>query len=386
MLNQKKINNEQLKKYIVQLNEMSDVNLSELTWGTNLHTIENTEKRDGFIDIAISNLERIIDITGSKEDELLINYCEHIETVLADYNDLTYNLEDSDFTKDETEARDLIKELSQNFDREFFELEKTIEQLEMESIVFHDDNFVKMKTLLGEYQIDLEKVKEYLDKQTKIKSKIEKFDMHLTQMKQTQNSFNEMNERINYIYEQIEENSKQSAEYLEKMREDIDLKSLAKSAKVFDLLKKNFQKREWAWLSFLGLSIISIFVVIVVSFSYFPENLDNKISLNTFYHAIKRLIFIIPLSVVAKISLGKYNVERNLRIIYEHRMKLMNQYDDFDKEINDQEVKTKLKIDMMKYLFTDPYTGLLNNHNANDLAVSPIVNIIESLSKGQTPK
>ena len=82
-----------------------------------------------------------------------------------------------------------------------------------------------------------------------------------------------------------------------------------------------------------------------------------------------------------RISLKKYNLERNLKIIYDHRATVLEQYKTFENSIgDDREAKNLFRLEIAKYIFTDPLTGYISDSQTTDLNVNPIVNIAEKLA------
>jgi hypothetical protein len=97
----------------------------------------------------------------------------------------------------------------------------------------------------------------------------------------------------------------------------------------------------------------------------------------------KRLLLITTPALAMRVTLGKYNLERNLRIVYDHRNTVLDQYRVFENAISDDDLdsKNRLRLEVVKFVFSDPATGYLEEPGGRDLSVSPVVNLIEQMGR-----
>jgi hypothetical protein len=98
--------------------------------------------------------------------------------------------------------------------------------------------------------------------------------------------------------------------------------------------------------------------------------------------AIKRLLLIAVLGALAKVALSKFNLERNLRIIYAHRTAVLEQFTKFESAIGneDREAKNQFRLEIARLVFSDPETGY-TGAAASEFNVNPAVSIAERVAK-----
>ena len=125
---------------------------------------------------------------------------------------------------------------------------------------------------------------------------------------------------------------------------------------------------------FIGFIIGSVVLLFLIDFSY---GSTSEIITNVF----KKILLIGLPALLMRICIKKYNLERNLKIIYDHRATVLEQYKNFENAIgDDREAKNLFRLEIAKYIFTDPITGYIGDSQVADLSVNPIVNIAEKLA------
>ncbi|MGJ4734890.1 hypothetical protein [Leptospira levettii] len=155
--------------------------------------------------------------------------------------------------------------------------------------------------------------------------------------------------------------------------------SLTLSENKFNTLYKNhlFFEKLWHSLSVIFTSFLSIFLIYV----YWNFDPIFDLDIEIIFKLIKNGIIIIPLTFLIRLSIGKYNLERNLRIIYQHRMLIFEQYKYFENGfMDDPETRSKFLLNLSQLLFSDPQTGYINDSN-NDINFNPIISIAEKIAK-----
>ncbi len=156
------------------------------------------------------------------------------------------------------------------------------------------------------------------------------------------------------------------------------IKTLKESAGSFDKLRENHSKFEKRWFTAFCISIILIFISVVLIFTI---DLNGNSTSQIIANLIKKVLIIGVPALMMRISLKKYNLERNLKIIYDHRATVLEQYKTFENSIgDDREAKNLFRLEIAKYIFTDPMTGYISDSQTTDLNVNPIVNIAEKLA------
>jgi hypothetical protein len=95
----------------------------------------------------------------------------------------------------------------------------------------------------------------------------------------------------------------------------------------------------------------------------------------------RKILVITTAAVFVRLALGKYNAERNLRIIYDHRGAVLGQYTLFESAIGDDAdgrvAKNQFRLELAKYIFTDPATGYISSEAAADININPVISMIE---------
>jgi len=214
-------------------------------------------------------------------------------------------------------------------------------------------------------------------------------------------------------FEQIIVNSEKKRKELEKVLSNEQDKSIVSGVnegiETFDKLGKIYKISERSW--FIALVIFAILTISSLSYIIFwmPQfnknetfiqtinnidstkikDVDQKLILdnsksdtseNFISYLIKKIMILIVPLVFFKICMSKYNTERHLRIIYDHRAIVLQQYRDFENAIGDDSTsKNQLRMEIAKYIFSDPQTGYIKDSSANEVNFNPVINLLESL-------
>lgn len=147
----------------------------------------------------------------------------------------------------------------------------------------------------------------------------------------------------------------------------------------FTRLRDLHKTREFRW--FVGMCIFSLVTVIAIYFSV-AVDVDTTNLQSTIFGLFRRVLYISTPAVFMKLCLSKYNLERNLRIIYDHRHTVLDQYLVFENAIpeTDSDGKGKLRLEMARVIFSDPHTGYAQTNSASELNINPVVNTIEKVA------
>ena len=167
---------------------------------------------------------------------------------------------------------------------------------------------------------------------------------------------------------------------LKALRDKLSKFSTDEAADNFSALAGNHKTREsnWFW-AFIIASVVTVGCIIwaAVSFQTSP-NLGVVIG-----EFLKRALVISTPAIFMKVCLGKYNLERNLRIIYNHRDTVLNQYRVFEASIGDDNVdaKNQFRLEIARVIFDDPETGYTKANSSNDININPVLSTIEKVAK-----
>jgi hypothetical protein len=159
-------------------------------------------------------------------------------------------------------------------------------------------------------------------------------------------------------------------------------------SKVFQKSRSHHQIYEFVWLLCCIATIIAISTLI---HSIYNTTIVVEASKNIYIEIghiiITNFLILSLLSVLLKISISRYLTERHLRIIYNHRVNVLDMYDTFEAGIDkSSEAINNMRIELAKYMFSDPNFGASQNINHGDLSVSPIINIAEKIASKSNDK
>ena len=189
---------------------------------------------------------------------------------------------------------------------------------------------------------------------------------------------------------EYEEQAKNSAAEISKLLKSMKSQTVQKgvdtSAGEFDELFNHHKDYEDNWL--LAVMASAGLLVVTVAYVLFFDPTPPKDSTNT-YHAIqlfKRAFLVSIPAVFLRLSLTKYNTERALRIVYRHRGKVLEQFRSFEDGISDDsQAKDQFRLEIAKYIFSDPESGYSSKNKAasTEVNVNPIVSAAEKLSNSK---
>lgn len=203
--------------------------------------------------------------------------------------------------------------------------------------------------------------------------KLFKHDQLISDNDSLDEALSQAREKISTINEDYEK----SKSVLGNIRDLSMVKTLKESAGTFDTLRTNHSDQETVWRNiFIGSAIALIISVIAIYFVEFDTTSVGTIISD----AIKKLLLISISGLAVKISLKKYNLERNLKILYDHRATVLQQYQNFENSIgDDQEAKNAFRLEIAKYIFSDPKTGYISDDKGGEVSINPIVNLAEKI-------
>lgn len=179
--------------------------------------------------------------------------------------------------------------------------------------------------------------------------------------------------------EEIREREKEIELILENLRSGISHESNEVAKSEFGDLAKSYGDREFNWfLALIASSILLVIAVIYAANASIPESATVQ---EFAFSAFRRLLYISVSAVFVRISLNKYNTERHLRIIYDHRKSSLNQFQIFENSIpeDDHDAKHSLRLEMARVLFSDPATGYNNGSSKSELNINPVVAAAEKM-------
>ena len=95
----------------------------------------------------------------------------------------------------------------------------------------------------------------------------------------------------------------------------------------------------------------------------------------------RTIVLSIPL-IFLRLALTKFNSERNLRIVYEHRQTVLDLFEYFETGIGeDAQSRSNFRLQVAKLVLSDPTSGYLGKDNSTDVNINPMVTLIEKAMK-----
>ncbi len=177
----------------------------------------------------------------------------------------------------------------------------------------------------------------------------------------------------------IASSSKEAIQILDRLRKALVEITTLKAQSSYANRAKKLRWSEGIWLIVMVGGIGGIAYVL---FKLMAERIDpNKVA-EAVAILIRHLLQLSFYGIIARLALVRYNTERHLRLVYEHRDTVLQQYGEIDTALlDDKEARGQLRLALAKYLFTDPQTGLIDDRAAPDFNVSPIIAIAENATK-----
>lgn len=145
---------------------------------------------------------------------------------------------------------------------------------------------------------------------------------------------------------------------------------MERNSEHFETLKNDHNKHERFWALIICLSAACLGWTVSLLFTMsISEEFSYQEAANIF-----RRIILASLPVAAlKISIAKYNTERSLYITYSHRQEVLAQYNVFEAGLGDDtQGKSQLRLEVAKYIFSDPKTGYTAEPQGSEFNFSAI--------------
>lgn len=169
---------------------------------------------------------------------------------------------------------------------------------------------------------------------------------------------------------------------LDNLREKASEKAVATGTSGFEVLANRHRRFQVGWfISFVGFALAALGAVLASVIVPFPPGEWQEVTGALF----RRVLGISVLGVAVKVCLAKFNVERHLKITYDHRGTVLEQFRTFEAAIGDTDpaAKNALRLEIAKYIFADPQTGLADKGQA-EFNVAPVINLMERATGRET--
>lgn len=183
--------------------------------------------------------------------------------------------------------------------------------------------------------------------------------------------------------EEILENARASADQIQAMLADSQRASTQRNVDIAsvgfgNMLEKHQKFARWWFGGMCVFASLTIWAVIHILFvGEGPANYTESIVPYIF----KKILMIAAPVAALKLCLSKFNLERNLQILYDHRQTVLDQYPAFDNAIADDDAKNQFRLEVAKFIFSDPATGYLAQKSGSELNINPVIGAVEKASR-----
>ncbi|PJZ52517.1 hypothetical protein [Leptospira adleri] len=181
---------------------------------------------------------------------------------------------------------------------------------------------------------------------------------------------------------EVKKTASEAAKILNSLRDKISSKVVDEAGNNFKNLQAEHSRYETGWFISFVISIIVLFVSVGVSLFCYPFPEDASVAKIIKYTLEKMVLIFLP-SLVTKISLSKYRTERHLNFLYSHRSTVLSQFKEFENSISDSQDKNQFRLEIAKYLFSDPQTGYVKDSLTTDLNFNPIISVMEKFGNSK---
>ena len=182
--------------------------------------------------------------------------------------------------------------------------------------------------------------------------------------------------------EKVKKDSAAAEKLLSAAQKKTVQKGVDESASQFRNLVDSHRSFEWSWFwaMLVSAALFAGTIAYLVLTNNAGEGFDGVVEI------LKKIVLISASGVFLRISIAKYNTERALRIVYEHRQEVLGQYRMFEAGIGDDTAaKNQFRLEIAKYIFSDPHIGYSATEKgaSQEISINPIIAAAEGLSKSK---
>lgn len=196
--------------------------------------------------------------------------------------------------------------------------------------------------------------------------------------------FNSVISDINKSKENIKRSEEQIKKISDNASDKVVTKEIKESRDNFEELRAihSLYQNVWAVVFFSLAIAVAAIVFNFYNSSIIPEGSDQAeysyIHVSIFI--VKKMVLLALFLAFLRVALRKYNTERNLSIIYNHRKQVLRQYKAFEAGIGDDtQAKNEFRLEIAKYIFSDPESGYLDrtSKSGGEINLNPVLNTVQ---------
>ena len=166
------------------------------------------------------------------------------------------------------------------------------------------------------------------------------------------------------------------------VRDSAAAETYNESQSSYSTLSAGHSRREWSWFAAAAVALVGLFGAVgYIIFGVYSASTTPEAILTVFR---KGLLVGAPL-LFLRICLTKYNAERHLRILYDHRNAALDQLRLLEAAIDDDlAAKAELRLEAAKMILSDPSTSYGSSSETSDINISPVFSALEKVANKNT--
>lgn len=196
----------------------------------------------------------------------------------------------------------------------------------------------------------------------------------------------EENTRDNRFQEKIQNDIKEIERLKQEIRnihqtivDEAAIASRHEQVNSLELRANQHQSQENHW----GYGLIACVILLLLTLgSYWiikiPKNGNNIDIPDAIHIALGYTLCLSTLGIAIKIFLGRYLAERSLKVMYLHRISVIEQYPNLETGLStDTELKNNMRLELAKFVFSDPGISAIKETQIGDININPLLSIAE---------
>lgn len=210
--------------------------------------------------------------------------------------------------------------------------------------------------------------------------RVAELERQLPNLRDLESELRDSQTQITSQFNQAAATAADAEKILNNLRDRMMKKGVDEAQTNFAILRQNHASNEKRWfVAFLVSATATLAAVVYVGF----VGLSPLAPYLLVAMIIRRVLLITTPAVFMQLALSKFSLERNLRIIYDHRETVLAQYRNFESAIGDDApAKQQFRLEIAKYIFSDPVTGYLGAAAASEVTINPVIGMIERVVSG----
>lgn len=163
-----------------------------------------------------------------------------------------------------------------------------------------------------------------------------------------------------------------------KLREAIGKKAVDDSLRTFEGRESRHTTAERFW----GKAVAAVVVAAIAYAIWFfrREVPSEQVAIGKF--VAENLLALTAITALLRLTVKRWSLERNLAVLYAHRVASLAHYRTLNDSIPESEAGTKgaLRLQVMQMIYSDPATGYRED-SSSDISINPAVTVLDRIGK-----